>query len=118
MRQILIGNSFPLSLIRRKVTIAPATLNLEGLEEIYSFWGHENTIQVASDFLGIDLTPKVKRPEIKLNPNNLPELDGVIFTECWIVSPTYKVGFRPAIGEEVEESVIKSWQVLKITWEN
>ena len=116
MDKILIGNSFPMSLIRRKVTIEPAELNTSG-KTISSFWGHSNTIKVASTFLGSDLTPENERPVIKLGVDNFPTLNGETFTECWIISPTYKNNFRPAIGAEVAAESIASWQVLKITWE-
>ena len=115
MDKILIGNSFPMSLIRRKVTIEPAELNISG-KTVASYWGHSNTIAVASDFVGSDLTPKVDRPQISLNSENLPILNGAVFSECWIISPNYKNNFRPAIGEEVSAETIASWQTLKITW--
>ena len=113
---ILIGNSFPLSLIRRKVIIEPAEFALDG-KKIISFWGHDNTIKAASKFIGHDLSPLVERPQIKLDDNNLPTINGETFTECWIVSPIYKDAIRPAIGEEVANSAITNWQTLKITWQ-
>ncbi len=117
---ILIGNSFPLSLMRREVVIAPVSL-ADLLEEtatrrICSFWGHANTLRAASAATGLDLTPVTARPVLELSPDNLPLFNGQLFTGCWIVSPDYRGNFRPAVGEEVDESKIAGWQILKITW--
>ena len=114
--KILIGNSFPMSLIRRKVTIEP-TLVVLNKYAVTSFWGHDNTVVAASDYLGVDLTPKEERPVIILNKEGYPTLYGELFKACWIVSPTYKKNFRPAIGEEVDASTVQFWTTLKITWE-
>lgn len=116
MVNILIGNSYPLSLIRRKVIIEPAELTL-GSHRIFSFWGHKNTLEAAGKFIGADLTPNENRPVIKLSDNMLPTYCGHVFEQCWIISPVYKETFRPKIGEEVDFSHISSWQTLKITWE-
>lgn len=119
-RNILIGNSFPLSLIRREVDIKPESLGR--LREtcrgsrIYSFWGHRNTIKAAKAFMGYDLTPASERPSIRINADGLPVLHGEVFDVCWILSPDYVPGFRPAVGEEVGEDKILNWQVLKIAW--
>jgi len=118
---ILIGNSFPLSLIRRPVQIEPQTF--EALQEakqnaeIFSFWGHANTLDVAEQFTGISLQPKTKRPALQLQESRLPQLYGQTFCECWVLSPDYIDNFRPAIGEEVPPEKIKDWQILKLTWE-
>ncbi len=118
---VLIGNSFPLSLIRRNVRI-----ELVGREEllaslenrqIASFWGHSNTLAAVYAWLGVDLTPKTERPALGLSNNKLPELDGVEYHACFILSPDYRPGFRPAIGIEVDAAAILGWQVLKIIWE-
>lgn len=119
---ILIGNSFPLSLIRRKVVIEPQTISmlrekLGSHDLIHSFWGHRNTLSAAKALIGCDLTPKTERPALQLSPNNLPMLNGQTFDECWIVSPQYIENFRPAVGEEVSEDKIASWQVLRMEWE-
>lgn len=118
--KILIGNSFPLSLIRRKVVITPCTLDelqkkLENTR-IVSFWGHCNTLNVINQLLGKDLTPETERPVLTLSPDNNPVLDGTEFSECWILSPDYQKNFRPAIGEEVTVNDIISWQCLKISF--
>jgi len=120
MKKILIGNAFPLTLIRRKVRIEPVDINdfrktLENAE-IFSFWGHANTLPAASVFLGVDLTPQVERAILKLNRNHLPEFDGREFREVFIVSPNYIGDFRPRIGEEVPLEKIRDWQLLKIAF--
>ena len=132
---ILIGNSFPLSLIRRTVRMEP--LPLEALQKaasgktIVSFWGHANTLSIASAYTALDLAPQQPygrlvsrpsarpshRPILSLSSKNLPTLDNQTFRECWIVSPDYVSSFRPAIGEEVPPEKIAGWQILKITWE-
>jgi hypothetical protein len=117
----LIGNAFPLSLVRRKVVITPEreeTLRtLLGVSRPASFWGHAITLQAASARVGADLTPGSERPALQLNAEHLPCLDGIAFTECWILSPEFDAGFRPAIGEEVPAERIRAWQVLKIVFE-
>ena len=117
---ILIGNSFPLSLIRRAVRIVP--IDKEELfttikdRQIASFWGHSNTLTAVNGWLEIDLTPKTERPALCLSDDKLPQLDGVEYRECFILSPDYRPGFRPAIGMEVAKEDILGWQVLRITW--
>lgn len=119
-KKILIGNSFPLSLIRREVSISPYPLkelfNEMKNSEIVSFWGHRNTLEAVKATLGIDLTPPCERPALTLSLANKPVLDGVEFSECWILSPDYRKNFRPAIGEEVSADDICNWQCLKITF--
>lgn len=118
--KILIGSTFPLSLIRRDVRIHVSDIceirNAGVQSEIYSFWGHSNTIPVANKLLGFDISPKTQRPALFLSQDFFPMLDGNVFKECWILSPDYVPGFRPEIGAEVSEDKIKGWQVLKIIW--
>ena len=119
-RTVLIGNAFPLSLIRRRVEIQPcseAAFKAAVTDaDIHSFWGHSNTLECVNDFAGIDLTPSVALPTIGLSDDHLPILDDITFTECYIVSPDYIHGFRPGIGEEVSSESIRGWQRLKIYW--
>jgi hypothetical protein len=121
MKKILIGNSFSMALIRRKARIKPCSkkelLDAAKDAKVFSFWGHDNSLEAAIDFSGIDLAPENSRPVLKLSENLLPELDGIEFEECWLLSPNYKDNFRPAIGEEVDARKIKDWTVLKIKWE-
>ncbi len=116
--ELLVGNSFPISLIRRNVKFIPQEKeNFPASAEIYSFWGHENTLRVASDFLKVDLTPKTKRPVLELSQEGLPMLDKKEFTECWIISPNYTENFRPETGVEVSAEKIRGWTILKVIWE-
>lgn len=121
MNTMLIGNAFPMSLIRRPVLITPIKkevfTNALRNSDVVSFWGHQNTLQVAKAEFGIDLTPATERPAIKLSPSSFPMLDGLVFNNCWVVSPSYVSGFRPAVGEEVPPEVIQSWQVLQMDWQ-
>jgi hypothetical protein len=118
---LLVGNSFPLSLIRRRVVIEPTTVDalraaLAG-KTLHSFWGHANTLAAASRHLGVDLTPTGSRRALVCDPASaLPSLDQLVFSECWIVSPEYAAGFRPALGAEVPPATITGWQVLRMQW--
>jgi len=118
---LLIGSTYPLTLIRRKVSIAPQPI--EALQEeirsrpINSFWGHNNTLAAAEQLLGAGVKPNSERPAISLDADYYPCLDGECFRECWVMSPDYVQGFRPNIGEEVTTDKIIGWQILKITWE-
>lgn len=118
---ILIGNTFPLSLVRRPVRIRPAKLGelqqAAAGKRAASFWGHENTRAQAEAVAGLPLAPHVERPAIQLQESGLPSLNGQTFCECWILSPDYAENFRPATGGEVSPEQIRTWQVLKITWE-
>ena len=118
---ILIGSTFPLSLVRRPVRIVPADVEELRAElskrVVVSFWGHQNTLSAAGELLGVDLTPRSERPAINLTEEKLPQLDGQTFTEAWVVSPDFVPGYRPAIGEEVQLDKIRGWQVLTVRWE-
>ena len=118
--KILIGNSFPLSLIRRQVVITPCVLDelrqQLSVNEIVSFWGHRNTLAAVNRCLGADLAPAVERPALSLSAEKLPVYDGEVFDECWILSPEYRDGFRPAVGEEVAAEQILGWQCLHLTF--
>jgi len=117
---VLVGNTFSVSLIRRQVRICPAELEtLKGLlavRPVRSFWGHANTVQVANALLGVDVTPRTERPALTLTADGLPVLDGEVFSECYVLSPDYRPGFRPALGAEVHPDDIVGWQVLRIEW--
>jgi hypothetical protein len=118
---ILLGSTFPLSLIRRTVIIRPQSLEtlrtqLAG-RPVVSFWGHPNTVADARQHLGIDVTPpNGQRPALSLTTDQLPLLEGQVFTECWVLSPEYAKGFRPGIGQEVGKEKLTGWQVLQIVW--
>ena len=118
----LTGSTFPLSLIRRSVRIEPVTLEAYRrhlfLETWSSFWGHQNTLSCANALTGVDLTPRIERPAVILNRDGFPTLNGIEYRDCWVLSPEYRPGFRPAIGQEVQASDILGWQVLRIQWDN
>lgn len=85
--------------------------------EVVSFWGHENTRAAAESVLGVTLRPRSERPAVTLSPEKRPMLYGEEFGVCWLLSPDYPEGFRPAIGVEVSPDQIAGWHVLKLTWQ-
>jgi hypothetical protein len=121
MPSLLIGNSFPLSLVRRDVLIRPSDqLEFQAAcvgRRIVSFWGHANTLAAASVFAGVDLTPRCERPALDLSAEGYPCFAGEEFRDCWVLSPDYKVNFRPAAGEEVPADKICGWQILRLIWD-
>lgn len=118
---ILIGNTFPLSLVRRPVRIQPAQpgelKQAVAGKRVVSFWGHESTRAQAESVAGVPLAPDTERPAIQLQESGLPSLAGQTFCECWVLSPDYRNDFRPATGTEVPAELIAGWQILRITWE-
>ena len=120
--KVLIGNSFPFSLVRSACLavepqpIAALKTVLVGAD-VASFWGHENTRAAAEAVLGVSLAPPTERPAVTLSAEGLPMLDGETFDTCWLLSPDYLEGFRPAIGVEVVPEQIEGWHVLKLTWQ-
>jgi len=117
---VLVGNSFPFGLIKSRVTIQPMTLDDLKAEisvrGIFSFWGHTNTLSVAFEMIGFDLTPEQERPSLSLDKDNRPFLFGKSFSECWVVSPEYVDGIRPEIGKEVRVQQIARWNINRIKW--
>lgn len=121
-KKILVGNSFPFSLIRCERLIVeqkPISELKDALAsaEVASFWGHENTRAAAESVLGVSLATHGVRPAVTLSPAQRPMLDGEEFSSCWLLSPDYPEGFRPAIGTEVGPEQIKGWHVLKLSWQ-
>ncbi len=122
MHAILIGNTFPTSLVRREAVILPISVKrlaercqaAERKGKLKSFWGHQNTLAVASEKLGTDLTPKSERPALGLTAEGLPTLDGEVFYEVHLLNPDYNGTYRPKIGEEVDESKICGWTALLV----
>ena len=114
MEKILVGNTFPVALIRRRVLISPVSVAQAKamLKNFASFWGHANTLAAAKEQLGVDVAPKTERPAIQLGEDNFPILDGELFRKVLVLSPSYANGFRPAIGEEVSSDKIVGWQCL------
>lgn len=113
---ILVGNTFPMTLVRRKVSIEPIVIGswLWAGEKIVSFWGHENTRTTAEQMLGVSLKPDVERPAITLNDEGLPMLNGQTFKEVYLLNPDYKPGFRPVPGREVTPDEIIGWTMLRV----
>ena len=119
---VLIGNGWPMTLVRRNVRITVISVEvlrqyLQKADRIYSFWGHKNTLRVANAILGVDVTPKSERPAIELTYHGFPTLEGEVFYRVFILTPEYRPGFRPKIGEEVAEADIVGWSALRITYE-
>ncbi len=122
MEKVLIGNSFPLSLVRKgtvTMTCRPVAelRRLAQTSVVVSYWGHENTRRIAERLLGVSLKPSVARPALRLAADGRPMLDDETFGTCWVLSPDYRDGGRPQIGQEVAPEQIAGWQVVRISWE-
>ncbi|NCD33288.1 MAG: hypothetical protein EOL87_07700 [Spartobacteria bacterium] len=119
-KAILIGSTFPLTLIRRHTEIDPMPIDelkrLLRTHPVFSFWGHKNTLTAAHSLLGIDVAPTIERPALQLSAEGYPAFDQHVFTTCYVLSPEYRPGFRPAIGSEVALADILDWRALKLTW--
>lgn len=120
---MLIGNTYPTSLIRRKATFIPVTQEQAkqylGFErEVESFWGHPNTIKAASEMLGMDITPKEERPTITLSENYLPTLYGKEHKSVLIVSANIPNANRKPRNDptEYELEEIESWSFIVVTF--
>lgn len=122
MKKLLIGSTFPLTLIRQNLNIKsveiPCLLEAAKGCDIISFWGHNNTLEIAEKMLGFSVKPATERPCLLLTENMLPSIDGLEFDECWIVSPQYRPGLRPAMGAEVDLHDLTGWHILHMVWEN
>ena len=118
---ILLGNTYPLNLIRRTVEIAPAPLSelqeRAKSEGFLSFWGHDNTRAIVTEILGFDPVPLQHRPALTLSPDYFPMLENHLFHEVWILSPDYAPGIRPSPNIEVNPSDILNWQVLRLNFQ-
>lgn len=120
MKRILIGNAFPMTLVRRVVSIAPVAIrDFRGLladAEIVSFWGHDNSLIAASDFAGRDLRPETNRPVVTLNDEGFPTLHGREFRGVYIISPNYDSTVRPGLEKEEAMTNIVGWSVLNLSF--
>jgi hypothetical protein len=121
--QLLIGNTFPLTLIRRPVQITPVALSslltASRNKELFSFWGHMETLAAANAITGLNLTPRGGedcRPAITLSDRLFPVLNEIEFSDCWVLSPDYTKNIRPAVGKAVAIENISGWNVLHLTW--
>ena len=118
---LLIGNTFPTSLMRVsgiRIDELPivAFKELAKDREIYSYWGHANSRLDAERCLGVDLNPRSERPSVVLDKRGRPCLYGMSFDTCYVLSPDMVTHNRPAIGAEVSANEIVGWHLLKISW--
>lgn len=117
----LIGNSFPLSLVR-KHRVEIAEIGLDELRHVLaesdpvSFWGHENSRAAAERIVSASLKPTCSRPAMALDDEGFPMLDGFRFKVCYVLSPDYAAGYRPAVGEEMPAEAIRAWHALRLDW--
>ena len=116
--KILLGNSFPMGLVRRPARLTPMgredlSALLEG-KEIASFWGHQNTVALVSDYLGREIP--CRRVALSLSGDLLPSVDGEAFQEVLLLTPEYREGFRPQIGVEPTPEDIRAWGVLRVSF--
>lgn len=120
--RILIGNSFPLTLIRGHRVVCEE-IALDTLRTVLavgcvaSFWGHENTRVVAEAILGVGLKPACDRPALGLDPEGYPVYEGVRHRVCYVLSPDYVEAHRPAVGEVVSVAAIRAWHALRLVWD-
>ena len=49
-----------------------------------------------------------------LDESGLPGLNGEYSDKIVVLSPTYRSGFRPAMGQEVTEADIVGWEPLLV----
>lgn len=117
---LLIGSTFPLSLVRRSVHIEIQSLGAlaKALTErpIFSFWRHENTLSIVNRLLGTQIPPADSGMAITLDEENYPVFHGHVFTQCWVLSPDYETGYRPEADSEAPLDKIRGWHVLRLSW--
>lgn len=117
---VLFGNIYPTSLVRRSTLMTPISISdaRQLLETGFtSYWGHSNTVQAASDLLGLDIRPTVERPTVILDEGTkLPTLSGCIYSQVIVLSPESCPGLRPQPGIEINVSDILGWQCLLVTF--
>ena len=120
-QRFITGNSFPMGLICRGVRIFPETLENYRLALAHgtwsSYWGHPNTLAAAAQQCGVELTPRTERPALTVDAEGYPMLNNERFAECWVLTPEYKPGFRPALQSEVPADQITGWKVLHMIWD-
>lgn len=119
--KILVGNTFPLAMVKREVRIYPISLEslrkrVLGAAEICSYWGHANTEHVAQEILGVKFPAEDFRKPLSLSPRGYPMWGNAEFKKCHVLSPDYRNGFRPSINKEVTPDEILSWKALVLEW--
>lgn len=117
--KILLGNSFPLGLVRRPAHLTPLRKEdlltlLEG-KEIVSFWGHQNTVSLVNAYLGREIP--CRRVALGLSRDLLPSIDGETFPRVVILTPRYREGFRPQIGVEPTPGDLDGWESLLLSFD-
>ena len=116
--KILLGNSFPMGLVKRPARLTP--LGKEDLlallkgREVVSFWGHQNTVSLVSDYLGREIP--CRRVALGLSRDLYPSVDRETFQEVLLLTPEYRDGFRPQIGVEPTPEDIRAWGVLRVSF--
>lgn len=119
---MFIGNSFPMSLVTTPVRITPVgiawLISRAAERAIVSLWGHENTRKIAEELLGFSLKPATERPALVPNPKGtgvaLASDPTIVSTRVYVLTPSYRPGFRPAIGVEVTPADIVGWTALEV----
>jgi len=118
---VLVGNSFPMAKIKSRVVIEQKSFG-ELKSQIdargyVSYWGHKNTLHLIEKHIGYFLEPDEERPSLDINEvSKKPMLNGIEFSECWVVAPEYKDGIRPDPSKEVSLDEIENWVVNRIAW--
>lgn len=120
-RTILVGNTFPFALLRRRAEIRPVSIGDLGTTlagaTVVSFWGHENTRAAAEAVLGgVSLRPSTERPALSLSSDFFPMFGDRVFRSCYVLSPDCRPGYRAAVGEETSPSDIIGWHALRVDW--
>lgn len=124
---MLIGNTYPASLIRRDTLFRPISLNdaqqfVRIAQEIgegpISYWGHSNTVALASGMLGVDLTPREERPTITLDNEAFPTLYGKAHQMVLVVSADIRPDhIKPRSDKsEYKPEDIAGWRYLLVTF--
>ena len=109
-----------MGLVRRPARLTP--LGKEDLlvllkdKEVVSFWGHQNTVALASAYLGREIP--CRRVALGLSRDLFPSIDGETFQEVILLTPEYREGFRPQIGVEPTPEDILRWGALRISFED
>ena len=62
------------------------------------------------------MVDEIMKPVGHMDGDSLPVLDGMSYSEAYVLSPDYVENFRPAVGEEVAADVIRSWHALRLRW--
>lgn len=119
--KLLIGNSFPLSLIVRRVVFEPRPIKelREKMKEAIavSFWGHSSTWASASAAVERDVSPSSGRPALLLDADGATSFEGESSGAGCVILPEFAPGFRPAVGQEMKQEDIRDWRVLKLVWQ-